>query len=95
MKFLRRLTAWMARKSRARERRNLYRKIIKIGRQRAKHPERQGQYFTEVAGIIARLDALTLADDIAGVEARMKPAPLWPGLPTEGLRLRAAQEGGK
>jgi hypothetical protein len=95
MKMLKHFAAWLARKSRARERRKLYRELIKIGHKREIHPERQGQYFAEVSSIIARLDAIALADDIAGVEARMKPAPLWPGLPTEGLRLRAAQEGGK
>jgi ribosomal protein S19E (S16A) len=95
MKFFHRLAAWLARKSRTRQRRKLYRELIKIGHKREMHPERQGQYFAEVSSIIARLDSLALADDIAGVEARMKPAPLWPGLPAEGLRLRAAQEGGK
>jgi hypothetical protein len=95
MKMLKHFAAWLTRKSRARERRKLYRELIKIGHKREIHPERQGQYFAEVSSIIARLDVLTLADDIASVEARMKPAPLWPGLPTGGLHPRAGQEDGK
>jgi hypothetical protein len=93
MNPFRRLTAWLDRKSRARERRKLYSKLIEIGRQRERHPERHGQYFAEVSSILARLDGIALAEDIASIEARMKPAPLWPGLPTEGLRPQVAGEG--
>jgi hypothetical protein len=89
MKMLKHFAAWLARNSRNIERRKLYREINAIGRERATHPERHPEHLATVCRHMARLQQLRLAD----VEARMKPVPLWPGLPTEGLR--AAQEGGK
>jgi hypothetical protein len=67
------------RKIRNRERRKLYLKLIAISKERAAHPERHAQYSATVRSHMERLHVLHVAD----IEARQKPAPLWPGLPTE------------
>jgi hypothetical protein len=95
MKPFRRLTAWLARKRRTRERRKLHCELIRINRLRQIHPERHDQFSADTSSILALLNALDLADDMAGIEARLEPLPLWPGLPTEGPRLRAVQGGRK
>jgi hypothetical protein len=78
------LSAWLEKRSRRNERRRLYRELANIGVERVKHPERHTEYFAAVCNKMARLQVLHVAD----IEARMKPAPLWPGLPQQGNRIR-------
>jgi hypothetical protein len=89
MNPFRRLSAWLARNSRARERRHLHLELIKIGRSHTGNKQR-------TVAIMNRLFALSLHGDKESAESRLSGSELpWPGLPTEGLRLHAAQEGGK
>jgi hypothetical protein len=96
MNPFRRLTAWLARNSRVRERRRLHLELIKINRNRAQDEVGRKTQSDRVTAIMNRLFALSLHGDKESAESRLSGSELpWPGLPTEGLRLRAAQEGGK
>jgi hypothetical protein len=96
MNPFRRLSAWLARNSRARERRHLHLELIKIRRNCAQDEVGRNAQSNRVTAIMNRLFALSLHGDKESAESRLSGSELpWPGLPTEGPRLRAAQEGGK